>query len=59
VTGVQTCALPIFSGYGALIYFLARIVYLPLYAFGVPVARSVVWLFSLLGLGMVLAAMVV
>ena len=47
------------SGYGALLYVAARALYLPLYAFGVPVARSLVWLASMIGLGMVLAAMVV
>ena len=35
---------------GAILWFVARIVYLPLYAFGVPYARSVVWLASVVGL---------
>jgi uncharacterized MAPEG superfamily protein len=47
------------SAHGALLYVVARLIYLPLYAFGVPVARSVVWLLSFIGIGMVLAAMVV
>lgn len=42
--------------WGAWLYFLARIVYLPLYAFGIPYVRSMVWLVALLGLIMVLAA---
>ncbi|WP_419255664.1 MAPEG family protein [Caulobacter sp. ErkDOM-YI] len=47
------------SAHGALLYVVARAIYLPLYAFGVPVARSLVWVASMIGLGMVLAAMVV
>jgi uncharacterized MAPEG superfamily protein len=39
---------------GAQIYFWARIVYLPLYAFGVRMVRSLVWGISLAGLVMVL-----
>ena len=39
---------------GALIWLGARIVYLPLYAFGVPVLRTLVWTASLVGLLMVL-----
>ena len=35
---------------GAIIWFAARIVYLPLYAFGIPYLRSLIWLASLLGL---------
>lgn len=44
------------SFYGAWIYFLARIVYVPLYAAGVPVLRTLTWLISLIGMLMVLAA---
>lgn len=47
------------TAHGALIYVAARALYLPLYAFGVPVARTLVWLVSFIGIGMVLAAMVV
>lgn len=39
---------------GALIWLAARIVYLPLYAFGVPVLRTLVYTLSLIGLFMVL-----
>ena len=42
--------------WGAWMYFIARIVYVPLYGFGIPYARSMVWLVSLLGLVLVLAA---
>ena len=36
--------------WGALFYFWARWVYLPLYVFGVPYVRSLVWTISALGL---------
>lgn len=41
---------------GAELYFLARLVYLPLYAFGVAYARSLAFIVSLAGLLMILAA---
>ena len=41
---------------GAWLFLLARIVYLPLYALGVPVVRSLAWVASLLGLALVLFA---
>ena len=44
----------IYSYWGCLIYLIARIIYLPLYAYGVPVVRTIVWLISMLGLLMVL-----
>jgi uncharacterized MAPEG superfamily protein len=42
---------------GAHLYFFGRLIYLPLYVFGVPFVRSLVWLVSLAGLLMVLAAL--
>jgi uncharacterized MAPEG superfamily protein len=42
--------------WGAALYFWARLVYVPLYALGVPYVRSIVWGVSLLGLLAVLAA---
>ncbi len=39
---------------GAHLYFWARIVYLPLYAFGVFLARSIVWNFAFLGIILIL-----
>jgi uncharacterized MAPEG superfamily protein len=42
---------------GAQLYFWARLVYVPLYAFGIAYVRSLVWLASLLGLLMVLAGL--
>ncbi|WP_293776440.1 MAPEG family protein [uncultured Oxalicibacterium sp.] len=44
------------SLYGCWLYLLARIVYVPLYALGIPVVRTLVWLVSLAGLLMVIAA---
>jgi uncharacterized MAPEG superfamily protein len=42
--------------WGCWMYLIARIVYIPLYAVGIPYVRSLVWLVSLAGLVMVLAA---
>ncbi len=39
---------------GAIVWLAARIVYLPLYAFGVPVARSLAWTASVVGILMLL-----
>lgn len=36
--------------YGAALYLAARVLYLPLYAFGVPVVRTLVWCMSIAGL---------
>lgn len=45
--------------WGAGLYFAARLVYLPLYALGVPYLRSLVWLVAAGGLVMVIAALFV
>jgi uncharacterized MAPEG superfamily protein len=45
--------------WGSLIYVGARIVYLPLYAWGVPNWRTIVWSVSVLGLLLVTAALFV
>ena len=42
---------------GAQLYFWGRLVYLPLYAVGVPMVRSLVWGVSLAGLVMILAVL--
>ncbi len=47
------------SAHGAALYVGARAVYIFLYAFGVPVVRSLVWLASLIGIGLILAALVI
>jgi len=47
------------TAYGAAIYFWGRVVYVPLYAYGIPKIRSHVWLVSTGGLGMVFAAILI
>lgn len=42
---------------GAHLYFFGRLIYVPLYAFGVPVVRSLVWLTATAGLVMVIVAL--
>lgn len=42
---------------GSALYVVARVIYLPLYAFGIPVVRTLVWLVSMLGIGCVLIAL--
>ena len=42
---------------GTHLYFFGRLIYLPLYAFGVPYVRSLVWLVAAGGLVMVIAAL--
>ena len=43
--------------WGCWLYLVARVVYVPLYALGIPYLRSLVWLVSLAGLLMVLYAL--
>jgi uncharacterized MAPEG superfamily protein len=50
--GVLTC-------WGSAIFLGARVLYVPLYAFGVKQLRSLVWLVSIVGLGMIAAAILV
>jgi uncharacterized MAPEG superfamily protein len=38
---------------GAEIYFWGRVLYVPLYAFGVRMLRSIVWVVALVGMGMI------
>lgn len=47
------------SSYGALAYVVGRALYLPIYAFGVPVLRTVVWMAGLVGILAILASLVV
>ncbi|MCB4769542.1 MAPEG family protein [Ancylobacter sp. Lp-2] len=42
--------------WGAWLYFLSRLAYVPLYALGVPYLRSLVWLTGIAGLGLILIA---
>jgi len=44
---------------GAHLYFFGRLIYVPLYAFGVPYIRSLVWLVASAGLVMILTALFV
>ena len=46
------------SGWGVVLYFSARVVYLPLYAAGVPVVRSLVWNVAFVGIVLLLLAAV-
>jgi uncharacterized MAPEG superfamily protein len=43
--------------WGSQIYFYARLIYLPIYAAGIPAVRTVVWSVSTLGVVMVLLAL--
>ncbi len=42
------------SALGAQLYFWSRLVYLPVYALGIPFLRTVIWAASLIGIGMVM-----
>ena len=44
------------SALGAQLYFWARVVYVPVYALGIAVVRTVVWTVSIIGIVMVLLA---
>jgi uncharacterized MAPEG superfamily protein len=44
------------SAAGAQLYFWSRLVYVPIYVAGIPLARTAVWGLSIIGLAMVLAA---
>ena len=52
VAGIHTAG----TYWGAMLYVGMRVLYLPLYAFGIPVARTVVWVISMVGLLMLLGA---
>ena len=47
------------SSIGALIYLLARVIYIPLYAMGVEKIRTLVWLISMLGIALILISIVI
>jgi uncharacterized MAPEG superfamily protein len=47
-----------FTLWGAWLYFLGRVFYLPLYAFGVPYIRSLAWNVATVGILLVLAGIV-
>ena len=48
----------ILTALGVQVYFWGRVVYLPLYAFGVPRIRTLAWLVASLGIALVMAALV-
>jgi uncharacterized MAPEG superfamily protein len=43
--------------WGAHLYFWARVAYLPLYVFGIPIVRSLVWNVAALGIAFILLAL--
>ena len=43
---------------GARIFYWARLVYIPIYLIGIPVARTGVWAISVIGMGMIFVAIV-
>ena len=48
----------VYSHWGAILYLASRVVYFPLYAFGVPFIRTGVWLISILGILLVLLPLI-
>ena len=48
----------VYSHWGAILYLIARVVYLPLYAYGIPYIRSIVWMISLIGILLVLCPLI-
>jgi uncharacterized MAPEG superfamily protein len=43
---------------GARIFFWARLVYIPIYMVGIPMARTAVWAISVIGMGLIFVAIV-
>lgn len=43
------------TGFGAVLYLIARVAYVPAYVFHVPAVRSLVWTAAMVGIAMVLA----
>ena len=58
VTAVLAHRLNALTAWGAQLYVWARLVYLPLYAFGVPWLRSLVWAVAWVGVVLILAGLV-
>jgi uncharacterized MAPEG superfamily protein len=48
----------VLTHYGALAYFVARLVYVPMYVLGVPFLRSLVWLVSIVGIVQILVPII-
>ena len=43
---------------GARIFFWARLVYIPIYMAGIPVARTAIWAISVIGMGLIFVSIV-
>lgn len=56
---VATGSQSVWSTWGVCLYLAGRVVYLPLYAFGVYLMRSLVWNVGILGIGALCVALVV
>ena len=48
----------VYSHWGAILYLAARMIYLPLYTFGIPYLRSLAWIASLIGILMILLPLI-
>jgi uncharacterized MAPEG superfamily protein len=46
------------GGWGAIVWIVARVIYLPIYLAGIPVARTLCWAVSIIGLVMMLGRLV-
>jgi uncharacterized MAPEG superfamily protein len=46
------------TAWGVQFYFWGRVAYLPLYAFGIPLMRSLAWNIATLGIGLILLGLV-
>ena len=44
--------------WGAVLYFVARVAYVPLYAYGVRVVRSLAWTVATLGIILILVGLI-
>jgi uncharacterized MAPEG superfamily protein len=42
---------------GSMVYLISRVIYLPLYAFGIPYLRTLAWTASVVGIVMIVLAM--
>jgi uncharacterized MAPEG superfamily protein len=45
------------TAWGSAMYLVGRVLYLPLYAAGIPVARTIAWAMATIGIGLLLAAL--
>jgi uncharacterized MAPEG superfamily protein len=46
------------SVWGTQLYFWARVIYLPVYAAGIPVVRTIVWTVAMFCIAMILLALI-